>query len=97
MGIRIDSIVKIEKKQDYDFNGVSYVESLTDWEQGYNQGQEELGNKKIGLDEKKIAISIEKWLLHNNLKVHKSLSIKDITDIASALKAKESEIIIEVE
>lgn len=34
-----------EKKQDYDFNGVSFVESLTDWEEGYNQKISEL--KKI--------------------------------------------------
>lgn len=28
---------KPEKKVDYDLNGTSYVESITQWEEGYNQ------------------------------------------------------------
>ena len=95
--MKINSIVKVEKKKTSPYNDNDRFVT------GYNQGQEDYGNKDIGLDVGKIEKVIFDYLLRTqkermlqvtarrfgkNTKVSESL--------AQALKAKQGEIIVEV-
>ena len=50
-----------EKYQDYDFNGMSFVESLTDYEQGSNQMHSKAVEVVVGLLEE-MELKIGVWL-----------------------------------
>lgn len=90
MGIRIDSVVKIEKKALIaDFNDI--VARIANGEiEAHNSALAIIGSREIEFDEKKLK-GILKTFLNPNC-----LSSFDIAILVRTLKSKESEIIKEV-
>ncbi len=96
MGIRIGSIVKVEKKEcihDTTGNDVCRYSNI----KFYNQGQEDYGNREVGLDVGKIASEVFDTIDSESfLKMYDDGDVEGCADlIAEALKAKEGELIIE--
>jgi len=67
----VDYIVG-EDKVDCDFNGSSYVENLTDWEQGYNKAKAEARkraeNVEVGVDEDKVQKFYMDWVDNTSMR-----------------------------
>ncbi len=84
---KINTIVKVEERKVVRYDGSK--EAIEN--ECYNQGQEDYGNKEIGLDVGKIFEVIKK---NNTIK---ELTPTKIALLATVLKDKEGEIIMEVE
>ena len=95
---KINTIVKIEKKKILDLNAdIPYVNAYARHKEratGYNAGQEDYGNKSVGLDVEEIyRIMINQW----PKKIVLTETIKhNYRVLAQALKDKEDKIIVEV-
>ena len=93
---KINMMVKVEKKEVPILRRETSIRNelmKVILHHGYNKGQEDYGNKEIGLDVGKIMEVIDKDYEEGNFIL--PFSIRNA--IALALKAKEGEIIVEVE
>lgn len=86
---KLNMIVKVEKKEIP--IGLEYMTKY-DEDKSYNQGQEDYGNRSVGLSEDKIFEILDKKVDEFNLKI----SIGQGRKIAQALKAQENKLIVEV-